>query len=64
MENQEEKRKRGGKREGAGRKKTTCKTYGFNAPEEVVAILESVPNKTEYIVRAIIERFEREKGRN
>ena len=64
MENQEEKRKRGGKREGAGRKKTTCKTYGFNAPGEVVAILESVPNKTEYIIRAIIERFEREKGRN
>lgn len=58
------KREKEEEREGAGRKKTTCKTYGFNAPGEVVAILESVPNKTEYIIRAIIERFEREKGRN
>lgn len=63
MENQAEKSRRGGKREGAGRKKTTTKRYGFQAPAEVEHILESVPGKTEYIIQAILEKFEREKGR-
>ncbi|MBP5455702.1 MAG: hypothetical protein J6Y37_04325 [Paludibacteraceae bacterium] len=63
MEDQEVKKQRGGKREGAGRKKTTCKKYGFNASEEVSKILESIPNKTEYINQAILEKFKREKGR-
>lgn len=44
----------GGHREGAGRKKTTAKTYGFNAPEDIVAILENIEgSKTEYILNAI-----------
>ncbi len=39
---------------GAGRKKTTAKTYGFNAPADVAAILESLEgSKTEYILNAI-----------
>ena len=59
MENQVEKKKRGGRREGAGRKKTTCKTYGFNAPEEVSKILESTPNKTDFIIQAILEKHQR-----
>lgn len=63
MENQEEKKKRGGKREGAGRKKTTCKKYGFNASEEVSKILENITNKTAYINQAILEKNKREKGR-
>ncbi|MBO4805123.1 MAG: hypothetical protein IK005_12620 [Paludibacteraceae bacterium] len=63
MDNQEEKKKRGGKREGAGRKKTTCKKFGFNATEEVANILENIPNKTEFIIQAILEKHEREKGR-
>ena len=63
MEDQEVKKQRGGKREGAGRKKTTCKKYGFNASEEVSKILESIPNKTEYINQAILEKFKRKKGR-
>lgn len=62
MENQENKSHRGGKREGAGRKKTTTKRYGFQAPEAVEKILESVPGKTEYIIQAILEKYEREKG--
>ncbi|MCQ2210583.1 MAG: hypothetical protein MJZ34_09850 [Paludibacteraceae bacterium] len=62
MENQAEKPQRGGKREGSGRKKTTSKTYGFNAPQEVVDILEKVPSKTDYIIAAIKEKYEREKG--
>lgn len=49
-----EKSKRGGARKGAGRKKTTAKTYGFNASEDVVAILEQVDNKTDFIREAIL----------
>lgn len=44
----------GGKREGAGRKATTAKTYGFNAPQEVVEILEKQQRKTDFINKAII----------
>lgn len=62
MENQVKRGQRGGKREGSGRKKTTSKTYGFNAPESVVEILEKVPNKTDFIIQAILEKNEREKG--
>lgn len=61
MENQLEKPKRGGKREGAGRKKSTCKTYGFNAPTNIVQILEIVPNKTLFILKAIEEKAKRDK---
>ena len=56
MENQVKRGQRGGKREGSGRKKTTSKTYGFNAPESVVEILEKVPNKTDFIIQAILEK--------
>lgn len=49
----EQEKKHGGKREGAGRKKTTVKTYGFNAPQNIVQILERVKNKTDYINEAI-----------
>ncbi|MCQ2195558.1 MAG: hypothetical protein MJZ28_11485 [Paludibacteraceae bacterium] len=62
MENQVEKSTRGGKREGAGRKKTTSKRYGFNAPKEIEMILEGVSDKTAYIIQAIQEKFDREKG--
>lgn len=62
MENQVKRGQRGGKREGSGCKKTTTKRYGFNATEEVERILENVPGKTEYIIQAIIEKYEREKG--
>lgn len=44
----------GGRREGAGRKKTTAKTYGFNAPADVVAILENLEgSRTKFILEAI-----------
>lgn len=58
--NQSEKPKRGGKREGAGRKKTTCKTYCFNAPDGTVQILEKVPQKTAFIIAAVEEKAKRE----
>lgn len=47
------KKKRGGFREGAGRKKTTEKRYGFNAPADVAEILERQPRKTDFICDAI-----------
>ena len=54
MENQKEKNRHGGRREGAGRKKTTVKRYGFNAPEDVAAILEAVSgSKSDFIITAI-----------
>lgn len=57
MENQKKdiaKTSRGGHREGAGRKKTTAKRYGFNAPEDVAAILEALDgSKSDYIIAAI-----------
>ncbi len=54
MENQKEKNRHGGRREGAGRKKTTAKRYGFNAPEDVAAILEAVSgSKSDFIIAAI-----------
>lgn len=54
MENPKEKNQHGGRREGAGRKKTTAKRYGFNAPEDVAAILEAVEgSKSDFIIAAI-----------
>lgn len=43
----------GGSRTGAGRKRTMAKRYGFNAPADVAAILDSAPNKSDFIVEAI-----------
>ena len=44
----------GGKREGAGRKKTSVKTYCIYAPQDVFDIMEAVEgNKSEYILNAI-----------
>lgn len=50
---EEKNKKRGGKREGAGRKKKTCKRIGFNAPEDISNILSKVDNITDYICEAI-----------
>ncbi|MCM1484053.1 MAG: hypothetical protein NC043_06935 [Muribaculaceae bacterium] len=55
MENKSEKNQRGGRREGAGRKKIgIAKRYGFNAPADVAAILEALSgSKSDYIIAAI-----------
>ncbi len=59
-ETEKSKSKRGGRREGSGRKKTTAKSYAFRAPDDVMAILEKVEGKmTDFICEAI-----REKARN
>lgn len=51
----EEKKPRGGKREGAGRKRTSVKSYAFHAPQEVHDILESVEgSKSAYICQCIL----------
>ena len=51
----EEKKKRGGKREGAGRKPTTVKPYMFYATQEVHDILEAVDgSRSAYICKCIL----------
>lgn len=51
----EEKKIRGGKREGAGRKRTSVKSYAFHAPQEVHDILEAVEgSKSAYICQCIL----------
>lgn len=47
------KKGRGGARKGAGRKKVTAKRYWYNAPQDVVDILEAQSNRSEYITMAI-----------
>ena len=61
VENEIAKKKHGGSRIGAGRKKTTAKRYGFNAPEDVCTILEKVDDKTSFICEAIL-KLGKEKG--
>lgn len=53
----------GGKRNGAGRKKSvTGRYFGFNSTAEVQAILENLNgSKSEFINRAILE-FAKKKG--
>ena len=51
--NEEKKQNWGGKREGAGRKKTTSKSIALRIPEDVAEILDSVENRTAYIIEAI-----------
>lgn len=54
--NMEQQKKRGGKRPGAGRKKTTVKSYAFHAPKEVYDILEAVEgSKSDFICKCIIK---------
>ena len=55
------KKARGGKREGAGRKRTTAKRYGFNAPQDVMDILEQIKGSTTgFVCDAIREKAERD----
>ena len=48
-------KKRGGRRPGAGRKKSTVKRYGFNAPANVHEVLQKVDSITEFICEAILK---------
>lgn len=43
----------GGARAGAGRKKTTARSIALRIPDDVAAILDSVPNRSAYIVEAV-----------
>lgn len=59
----EEPKKRGGKRAGAGRKKTGVKYYGFKATQEVHDILSTVEgSKTDFINMCILNYMNTEKG--
>lgn len=48
---------RGGKREGAGRPRTGSKLYTFRAQKDLVGIIESQENKTEFIKDCIVYRM-------
>lgn len=57
----EQTNRRGGKREGSGRKKTTAKRIGFNAPQDIADILSRIDgNITDFICDAIREKAARE----
>lgn len=60
------KKKRGGARPGAGRKKTTHKQYVIYASKEVSEILDSLEGIpiTKYICEAILQRAERDQQQN
>lgn len=63
MEEEQKKSKRGGKREGAGRKaKGDAGTLrvGFRCSQDVYDILQQQPDKTKYIEKAIREKWKRE----
>ena len=51
--NQEKKIGRGGSRPGAGRKKIASKSIALRIPDDVVEILDSVENRSAYIIEAI-----------
>lgn len=58
---EEQKKKRGGAREGAGRKRTSAKSIGLRVPEDVVAVLDrSGQRATDFIVQAIREKARRD----
>lgn len=52
-------KKRGGKREGAGRPRTDSKLYTFRAPKEMTAYIDAQENKTDFfkscIARTMVE---------
>lgn len=61
--NEEKKQNWGGKRTGAGRPKkfTNNKTIALRIPEDVVEILDSVENRSAYIIEAI-RHYHKSKG--
>lgn len=52
----------GGKREGAGRKKTTggVKNLGLRVPQDILDILDKVDKRSEFIFTAVREKAERD----
>ena len=62
MENQAERPKRGGKREGAGRKKSgvTKTTTTFSLDPDLLAQLNLQPNRSRFINEAIREKLQRQ----
>lgn len=54
MEQSEEKKQHGGRREGAGRKKTMGRAVGFRTTPETEAILDGVERITDFINAAIV----------
>ena len=53
MEAVEEKKQRGGRRDGAGRKPKDVKTVNFTITSDVVEILSAVKNRSQYVCDAV-----------
>ena len=51
----EEKKRWGGKRAGAGRPSTHSKLYALRLPEELAAVVDAQPNKTDFIKKCIVK---------
>ena len=62
MAEQGNKGQRGGRREGAGRKKGTSKSYNFRADNEVAAYIDSQENKTDFIRNCISFAMQSQNG--
>lgn len=54
MEDTEQTKQRGGKRDGAGRKKTTAKRIMFGASEEVAEVMDQISDKSAFINEAVL----------
>ena len=52
----DQRKQRGGQREGAGRKKKSVNQYTFRADKMTAEIIEQQPNKTEFI-RMCVQRM-------
>ena len=57
MEQTEEKKQHGGKREGSGRKKTMGRAVSFRTTPEAEAILAEVGHITDFINAAIVHYY-------
>lgn len=55
MIEEKKKERRGGRRESSGRKKVGVKRIVFRAPQDIVDILDTKENMTEFICTAIRE---------
>lgn len=53
-------KKRGGAREGAGRKRKSVKSIALRIPQEVVDVLAQVKSSTDFIIEAVMEKARRD----
>ncbi|MDO4462890.1 MAG: translesion error-prone DNA polymerase V autoproteolytic subunit [Bacteroidia bacterium] len=62
MDNEDIKRSRGGKREGAGRPKGDSKLYTFRVSGDIASVIDAQENKTEFIKESILRSISAKRG--